>query len=121
MRGRRDRIISGSSGRIAVRNYRWSLSAALVFLSLSAVSAQTVTRAPVQTVAGMPPIVDANNLYSEAGPGKLSPATAGGGSPAPFPHPKTGGGHVVYPPHITAGGQHYKLRDRTPPHTHPAV
>ncbi len=33
--------------------------------------------AAVATVAGMPPVVDPSNLYSEAGAGKLSPAVTG--------------------------------------------
>ena len=33
--------------------------------------------APVQTVPGMPPVVDPLNLYSETGAGKMSPAVAG--------------------------------------------
>jgi YVTN family beta-propeller protein len=32
---------------------------------------------PVTTVPGMPPVLDATNLYSEAGPGKLAPAVQG--------------------------------------------
>jgi YVTN family beta-propeller protein len=32
---------------------------------------------PVTTVPGMPPVVDATNLYSEAGPGKLGAAVQG--------------------------------------------
>jgi YVTN family beta-propeller protein len=33
--------------------------------------------AAVQTVAGMPPVIDPKNLYSETGAGKFSPAVAG--------------------------------------------
>ena len=32
---------------------------------------------PITTISGMPPVIDANNLYSEAGAGKLSAAVAG--------------------------------------------
>ena len=121
MRSRRDRIMNGSSwairpvanesvspsfqrelalvssGKIAVRLRRLSLIAASAFLGLSAVSAQTVTRAPVQTVAGMPPVVDAGNLYSEAGAGKLSPATAGALSRVYVPNVKSGDVYVIDP------------------------
>ena len=46
--------------------------------SLAALLAGTVLAAgPVTTVPGMPPVVDATNLYSEAGPGKLGPAVQG--------------------------------------------
>src|SRR5258706_11127389 len=95
--GRRDRIFVAPSGRFAVRIYRSSLSAVLVLLSLSAASAQTAPRAPIQTVPGMPPVVDAANLYSEAGPGKLSPATAGVLSRVYFPNVKSGDVYVIYP------------------------
>jgi YVTN family beta-propeller protein len=80
-----------------VRLYRASLSTALVFLSLSTASAQTATRAPVQTVPGMPPVIDAGNLYSEAGPGKLSPATAGALSRVYVPNVKSGDVYVIDP------------------------
>ena len=35
------------------------------------------TRPPVQTVPGMPPVPDPNNLYSETAAGKMSPNVAG--------------------------------------------
>ena len=40
----------------------------------SAVPAATATPASVATVPGMPPVVDARNLYSEVSAGKISPA-----------------------------------------------
>jgi YVTN family beta-propeller protein len=43
----------------------------------ASVAAAQPGRAPVDTLPGMPPVVDPSNLYSEAGPGKLSPAVAG--------------------------------------------
>src|SRR5258706_5921169 len=95
IRGRRDRIFVDPSGRFAVRIYRSSLSAVFVLLSLSAVSAQPAARAPVQTVAGMPPVVDAANLYSESGPGKFSPATAGALSRVHFPNTESRHGSVI--------------------------
>src|ERR1700692_1730024 len=97
MRGRRDRTFSGSSGRIALRLYRLPLATALVFLSLAAASAQIVTRTAVPTVLGMPPVIDASNLYSEAGPGKLSPATAGALSRVYVPNVKSGDVYVIDP------------------------
>jgi hypothetical protein len=36
-----------------------------------------VALAQVETVPGMPPVVDAKNLYSEIGPDRLSSAVAG--------------------------------------------
>src|SRR5262252_1442829 len=35
------------------------------------------TSAAVDTVSGMPPVIDPRNLYSETGVGRLNPATAG--------------------------------------------
>jgi len=48
--------------------------------SLRSSSSSTSTTAPgpaIQTVPGMPPVVDATNLYSEAEANRFSPATAG--------------------------------------------
>ena len=44
--------------------------------STTAPSATTSAPVPVKTIAGMPPVIDATNLYSEAGTGRLSPAVA---------------------------------------------
>lgn len=51
----------------------------------------------MQTVAGMPPVVDARNLYSEAAAGKLSPATAGALSRVYVPNVKSGDVYVIDP------------------------
>jgi YVTN family beta-propeller protein len=45
-------------------------------LSLLAVNVQAAER-KIVTVPGMPPVIDPDNLYSEATAGKMSPATAG--------------------------------------------
>ena len=42
-----------------------------------AVAAPLAVAAPIDTVPGMPPVVDPTNLYSETAPGKFSPAVAG--------------------------------------------
>ena len=44
--------------------------------STTAPATTTSSTVPVKTIAGMPPVVDGANLYSEAGAGKLSPAVA---------------------------------------------
>jgi YVTN family beta-propeller protein len=59
-----------------------ALAAGLVFTGVqrNAAVAQTPTVPPapaVTTIAGMPPVIDARNLYSETASGKLSPAAAG--------------------------------------------
>ncbi len=51
----------------------------------------------VQTAPGMPPVVDASNVYSEAGAGKLSPATAGALSRVYVPNVKSGDVYVIDP------------------------
>ena len=55
---------------------RVSLIAVLACLPAAVAAAQTGPR-PVETVAGMPPVVDPTNLYSEIRPNRLSPAVSG--------------------------------------------
>jgi YVTN family beta-propeller protein len=60
-----------------------SCRAALLALALGALTASASAQAPaaapasVATVSGMPPVVNPQNLYSEAAAGKFAPATAG--------------------------------------------
>jgi len=62
--------------RIAFRRSLLTIGLASVMLSeLPSMAAETVQRS-VQTVPGMPPVIDPNNLYSEARSDKLSPAVA---------------------------------------------
>src|SRR5215469_5468988 len=53
--------------------------------------------AAVQTVPGMPPVVNARNLYSEAGPNKLSPATQGALQRVYVPNVKSSDVYVIAP------------------------
>ena len=53
--------------------------------------------AQVQTIAGMPPLVDPNNLYSEIGPDKVSPATAGHRELVYVPHVQSNDVYVIDP------------------------
>ncbi len=53
--------------------------------------------AAVQTVPGMPPVVNPANIYSEAGQGKLSPATAGALSRVYVPNLKSSDVYVIDP------------------------
>jgi YVTN family beta-propeller protein len=53
---------------------RWISLAVLLWAGVAA--AQTGPR-PVETVPGMPPVVDPSNLYSEIRPDRLSPAVSG--------------------------------------------
>ena len=62
----------GRLSRLAV-----SVSSALAVLSVAAgASAAPAAPAAIATVAGMPPVVNPANLYSEAGAGRLSPVVA---------------------------------------------
>ena len=53
--------------------------------------------AAIQTVPGMPPVVNPANIYSEAGQGKLSPATAGALPRVYVPNLKSGDVYVIDP------------------------
>lgn len=56
----------------------WLAPHAFVRSAVSAPAAQPGgATAPVATVAGMPPVLDPRNLYSETAPGKVSPALKG--------------------------------------------
>jgi YVTN family beta-propeller protein len=56
---------------------------------------------PVQTVPGMPPVVDADNLYSETTADKLSPAVANVVSRVYVPHLKSNDVYVIDPATLT--------------------
>src|SRR5690242_14537516 len=63
-----------------------------------------------QTLPGMPPVVDPQNIYSESTAGKLSPATAGALSRVYVPNVKSGDVYVIDPAtfkvvdHFVVGG-----------------
>jgi YVTN family beta-propeller protein len=76
---------------------RLSLTGVVSLIALACQSAAAQAPAPVQTVPGMPPVTDARNLYSEAGAGKLSPATAGALSRIYVPNVKSGDVYVIDP------------------------
>ena len=65
----------------------------LAALALAALPAA----AQVQTTAGMPPLVDPGNLYSEIGPDKMSPATAGHRELVYVPHVQSNDVYVIDP------------------------
>src|ERR1700680_4726674 len=75
-------------------------------LSLISLSALALAYAPlaahaaaptVQTVAGMPPVINPVDLYSEAGAGRLSAATAGALSRIYVPNLKSSDVYVIDP------------------------
>jgi len=68
------------------------LVAALLALALAAPGA-----AQVQTVPGMPPVVDPKNLYSEIGATKVSPALAGHRELVYVPHVQSNDVYVIDP------------------------
>jgi YVTN family beta-propeller protein len=53
--------------------------------------------AQVQTVPGMPPVIDAKNLYSEIGPDKVSPALTGHRELVYVPHVQSNDVYVIDP------------------------
>ncbi len=53
--------------------------------------------APVDTVPGMPPVINPNNLYSEAGAGDFSPAVAGALSRVYVPNVRSDDVYVIDP------------------------
>jgi YVTN family beta-propeller protein len=55
----------------------------------------------VATVAGMPPVIDSSNLYSEAGPGRLSPAVAGAQPRVYVPNVRSNDVYVIDPATFT--------------------
>jgi YVTN family beta-propeller protein len=66
----------------------------------------------VQTVSGMPPVVDAANLYSETGAGKFSPAVAGALPRVYVPNRSSNDVYVIDPATL-------KVIDRFPVGVHP--
>ena len=69
--------------------------AALLGLAACGIHAQ------VQVTAGMPPVVDPSNLYSETGAGKLSPTVAGHRELVYVPHVQSNDVYVIDPATFT--------------------
>lgn len=74
-----------------------SAAASCAALAFAGPATVTAAPAPVQTVAGMPPVVNAQNLYSEIGVNKFSPATAGALSRIYVPNIKSSDVYVIDP------------------------
>jgi YVTN family beta-propeller protein len=74
-------------------------SVARCFGLLAVLAPTAVIGAPaaVQTVPGMPPVINPQNIYSEAGQGKLSRATAGALSRVYVPNIKSSDVYVIDP------------------------
>jgi YVTN family beta-propeller protein len=60
-------------------------------------SAQQPAGGAIETIPGMPPVVNASNLYSETGPGMFSPAVAGALPRVYVPHVKSNDVYVIDP------------------------
>ena len=69
----------------------------LLGISLFGSALQSAQAQTVQTVPGMPPVTDARNVYSEAGTGKMSAATAGAPSRIYVPNLKSSDVYVIDP------------------------
>ena len=80
------------------RQVRW-LSVWLLALGclVPAAAAPQSTGRAIETLPGMPPVVDPGNLYSEAGAGKLSPAVASALSRVYVPNLKSNDVYVIDP------------------------
>jgi YVTN family beta-propeller protein len=83
-------------------NKHFALSLPTVFAAslvvAGAVAAQAAAPvAAVQTIPGMPPVVNPANLYSEAGAGKYAPATAGALSRIYVPNVRSNDVYVIDP------------------------
>jgi YVTN family beta-propeller protein len=98
-----------------------SLAAILLMLAASCVS-NPVAAAPkpqnVTTGAGMPPVVNPSNLYSEAGSNMLSPAVAGDLHRVYVPNVKSNDVYVIDPATLKVV-DHFKVR-LNPQHIVPA-
>ena len=78
--------------------YRLSvMGLSLLGLAYPSIAANAAPSTAAQTVAGMPSVVDPGNLYSEAGAGKLSSATAGALSRIYVPNIKSSDVYVIDP------------------------
>ena len=66
-------------------------------LALAAVLAAPLISPAVETVPGMPPVVDAKNLYSETATGKMSAAIAGHRELVYVPHVQSNDVYVIDP------------------------
>jgi len=73
------------------------LVAALVLPMLALLHVPAAVTASTETVSGMPPIVDRDNLYSETTAGKLSAAVAGVPARVYVPHLKSNDVYVIDP------------------------
>ena len=70
----------------------------MAFAASPGVVAQAPAAAPtVQTIAGMPPVIDPHNLYSEAAAGKYAAATAGALSRVYVPNVRSNDVYVIDP------------------------
>ena len=69
----------------------------LLGLALALCTAAAWTAGAPRMLPGMPPVVDPDNLYSEAGAGKLSPATAGALNRVYVPNLRSNDVYVIDP------------------------
>lgn len=67
------------------------------FALLAAACFSASVAAQIQTVPGMPPVIDPSNLYSEIGAGKLSPLVAGHRELVYVPHVQSNDIYVIDP------------------------
>jgi YVTN family beta-propeller protein len=93
-----ERLRSESHVNASNKKHFARLAASVLLLFAAAVTFAQTTAAPaVATVAGMPPVPDPSNLYSEQTAGKLSPAVAGDLARVYVPHVKSNDVWVIDP------------------------
>lgn len=91
-------------------NLKSSIAGFCLGLAVLVPAAVSSAPAAIQTVSGMPPVVNPQNLYSEAGLGKMSPSTAGALNQVYVPNLKSGTVDVIDPmtykvvDHFVVGG-----------------
>jgi YVTN family beta-propeller protein len=95
------RIVVKKSPDAAAAAFTRPASAARTLAALAAVAlaaAHAVAQSPaVATVPGMPPVVDASNLYSEAAAGRYAPATANALARVYVPNVRSNDVYVIDP------------------------
>jgi YVTN family beta-propeller protein len=85
----------------------WRHAATIAFATLAATMPSSPARAaaPIETVAGMPPVSDATNLYGDAGAGKLSDAVRGALPRVYVPNLRSNDVYVIDPATFTVVGR----------------
>jgi YVTN family beta-propeller protein len=94
----RIRVLNNAGGFVQRdRTRRGSVVKAGAVIALCLLAGIAWTQSRVETVSGMPPVVDPRNLYSETAAGKLSPAVAGALERVYVPNRQSNDVYVINP------------------------